>query len=81
MNGAVRRICLVLIGVLYVASVPWYRESGEEPSVWLGLPDWVAVSVLCYVAVAILNAFAWLATDVPDDVAGVADAKDGEAPR
>ena len=68
MNAMVRRICLVLIGVLYVVSVPWYRESGEAPAIWLGLPDWVAVSVLCYVAVAVLNAFAWRATDVPDDL-------------
>ncbi len=66
MNGTVRRICLALIGVLYVVSVPWYRESGEAPAIWLGLPDWVVVAVLCYAGVAVLNAFAWMATDVPD---------------
>ena len=68
MNATVRRICLGLIGVLYVLSVPWYRTAGEEPEIWLGLPDWVAVSVLCYVAVAVLNAFAWSATEVSDDL-------------
>lgn len=68
MNGTVRRVCLALIGVLYVVSVPWYRESGEAPRIWLGLPDWVAVSVLCYVGVAILNAFAWMATEVDDEL-------------
>ncbi len=68
MNGWVRRVCLGLIGVLYVVSVPWYRESGQAPAIWLGLPDWVAVAVLCYVAVAVLNAFAWTATEVPDRV-------------
>ncbi len=39
----------------------------------LGLPDWVAVAVLCYVAAAVLNAAAWLLTDVPD-------ASDGDGP-
>lgn len=68
MNGTVRRVCLALIGVLYVVSVPWYREGGEAPAIWLGLPDWVAVSVLCYVGVAILNAFAWTATEVDDEL-------------
>ena len=33
---------------------------------WLGLPDWVAVALLCYAAVAVLNSLAWLLTDVPD---------------
>ena len=61
-----RRLCLLVIGLLYVASVPWYRNAGETPSVWLGLPDWVAVAVLCYVGVAIVNSVAWLNTDVPD---------------
>jgi hypothetical protein len=67
-NGTVRRVCLALIGVLYVVSVPWYRESGEAPTIWLGLPDWVAVAVLCYVGVAVLNAFAWTATEVDDEL-------------
>ncbi len=31
------------------------------------MPDWVTVAVACYVAVAVLNAFAWLLTDVPED--------------
>lgn len=67
-NTTLRRICLALIGVLYVAAVPWYRESGQAPEIWLGLPDWVAVSVLCYVSVAVLNALAWAATEVRDDL-------------
>lgn len=57
---------LVVIGLLYILSVPWYRTPGVAPEIWWGLPDWVAVSVGCYVAVAILNAFAWLSTEVPD---------------
>ena len=63
-----RSVRLVLIGLLYLLSVPWYRTSGEAPGLWFGLPDWVAVAVLCYVGVACLNAVAWLSTDVPDDV-------------
>lgn len=65
-SSTLRRLCLVVIGLLYVASVPWYRPSGAEPSLWLGLPDWVAVSVLCYVGVAIVNSVAWLNTEVPE---------------
>lgn len=77
MSTVVRRVCLVLIAVLYVASVPWYRTPGRPPTLWLGLPDWVAVALLCYVGVAILNAFAWLATEVPDEL----DEPDREASR
>ena len=61
-----RRLLLVAIGLLYVASIPWYREAGGEPRLWLGLPDWVAVALVCYAAVAVLNAAAWVMTDVPD---------------
>lgn len=63
------------MAVLYVASVPWYRSAGEEPGSLLGLPGWVAVALLCYVAAAFANAAAWLLTDVPD----VPDVRD--APR
>jgi len=56
---------LVAIGVLYALSIPWYRSGGEVGRLF-GWPDWVAISVGCYVAVAILNCAAWLLTDVPD---------------
>jgi hypothetical protein len=62
----VRRGLLVAIGVLYVVSIPWYRRSGAEPEVWLGMPDWAALAVACYAAVAVLNAAAWLLCDVDD---------------
>lgn len=62
-----RRLLLAAVGVLYVASVPWYREPGAEASVVLGLPDWVAVAVGCYVGVAVLNSIAWLLTDLRDE--------------
>lgn len=52
--------------MLYVVSIPWYRRGGDAPALWLGLPDWVAVAVGCYLAVAVLNAAAWLLAEVPD---------------
>jgi hypothetical protein len=60
-----RGALLCAIGVLYALSIPWYRDAGE-PALVFGLPDWVAVAVACYAAVAVLNAIAWLLTDVPD---------------
>jgi len=57
---------LSAIALLYVLSVPWYRRADRAVEIWLGLPDWVAVAVLCYAAAAVLNACAWLLTDVSD---------------
>ncbi len=62
-----RLLCLGVIALLYIASIPWYRDSDAPLRLWFGLPDWVAVALLCYVGVAIVNALAWLWTDVPDD--------------
>ncbi len=63
----VRRLLLGVIGVLYLVSIPWYREPGAAPEVGLfGLPDWVGVALACYVAVAVLNSVAWTLTDVSD---------------
>jgi len=64
-RAGIRRGLLVAIGGLFVVSIPWYRAAGE-PGRWLGLPDWVAVALVCYVAVAVLNSVAWLLTDIPD---------------
>jgi hypothetical protein len=61
-----RAVLLALVGVLYGLSIPWYRSAAAEPRLVLGLPDWVAVAVGCYAAIACLNALAWLLTDVPD---------------
>jgi Flp pilus assembly pilin Flp len=62
-----RGVLLGLIAVLYVISIPWYRTPGAPSGFLLGLPDWVAVALLCYVGVAIMNALAWFWTDVSDD--------------
>ena len=66
MHRRLRSALLVLIALLYLLSIPWYRTTGEEPELWLGLPDWVAVALACYVGVALLNSLAWLLTEVRD---------------
>ena len=71
-----RGLLLGMIVVLYALSIPWYRETGQEPALVLGLPDWVAVALGCYALVALLNAAAWLLTDIHDEVEG----PDGEGP-
>ncbi len=65
-RSRLRTALLAVIGLLYVVSIPWYRESGAESGTLFGLPDWVAVSIGCYIAIAILNSIAWFLTDVPD---------------
>ncbi len=83
MKPAARRrvvyvLCMIAIALLYVFSVPWYRDVDEPLTIWLGLPDWVAVALLCYVGVAILNGIAWSVVEVPDHPE---DPDDGEARR
>lgn len=76
--------CMILIVLLYIISVPWYRDDGAPLRLWLGLPDWVAVALICYVAVAILNAIAWAVADVPDsweDLSSSDGTNESEAPR
>jgi hypothetical protein len=72
-----RRLTLALIGLLYVASIPWYRETGAEPAIVLGLPDWVATALACYVGVALLNSVAWWLTEI-DDAGPVPGERPGE---
>jgi len=67
---------LAVIGVLFAVSIPWYRRGGEEAELWLGLPDWVSLAILCYVGIAALNSVAWLLTDIPDEVGDGDDAGD-----
>lgn len=61
-----RRVLLVAVVLLYVASVPWYRDPGSPVEIWLGLPDWATVALGCYVGAAVLNALAWYRSDVTD---------------
>lgn len=58
---------LALIVLLFILSVPWYRAETDELRLILGLPDWVAVAVGCYVLAACLNSVAWLWTEVDDE--------------
>lgn len=55
------------IGALFAASIPWYRTA-HTPDRLLGLPDWVTVALLCYALAAVLNAGAWLLTEIPDAI-------------
>lgn len=68
MRARLRYGLLAGIVLLYTLSIPWYREKGAEAETWLGLPDWVALALVCYACVAVLNALAWLLTDVPDEL-------------
>jgi hypothetical protein len=80
-NSRGRFVCLSIIALLYIASIPWYRDSDAPLRLWFGLPDWVAVALLCYVGVAILNALAWHWTDI-SDVSEVSEVSEQpEAPR
>ncbi len=74
--GRLRSALFGTIGLLYAISIPWYRTPGENPALWFGLPDWVAVALGCYVGVAVLNAVAWLLADVPDSERGAEDRDD-----
>jgi hypothetical protein len=62
-----RPLLLAAIALLYVFSIPWYRGQEAAANGLLGLPGWVGVALACYVAAAVLCAWAWLLTDVHDD--------------
>jgi hypothetical protein len=79
MRARARTWLLLAIGALYVLSVPWYRETGAEVDYWFGLPDWVAVALGCYVAVAVLNSVAWLLTDMSEEPRSRPTGEPGEA--
>jgi hypothetical protein len=51
------------VALLYIASVPWYRDLDAPLRLVFGLPDWVAVAIACYAVAACLNAAAWLLSD------------------
>ena len=72
-----RRALLATIAFLYLLSVPWYRETDAPLRIVFGLPDWVAVAVGCYIAVAFLNAIAWQLTRVSDSLESVEDSRQG----
>ncbi len=63
----VRRVLLGLIALLYVASVPWYRDADAPLRIVFGVPDWVAVAIGCYALAACLNAAAWRLSDASEE--------------
>ncbi len=42
---------------LFAVSVPWYLPPGSPARLWLGLPHWVVISLLAYLAVAVFTAY------------------------
>jgi hypothetical protein len=75
-RARLRGAILGVIGALYILSIPWYRESDAEATTVFGFPDWVAVSIGCYLAIAVLNSIAWLLTDVSDGNEGDAELRE-----
>ena len=73
--------CMIVIALLYLVSVPWYRDAEAPLRLWLGLPDWVAVALLCYVGVAMANALAWIVSDVSDGADDADDPDRAQDPR
>ena len=67
LRRSLRAVCLSLIALLYVLSVPWYRDTQAPLRIWFGLPDWVTVALFCYAGVAAINAVAWFLSDVSDE--------------
>jgi len=65
-RARVRKLLLAGITVLYGISIPWYRSDDTEFKLLLGLPDWVGIALGCYVGIAVLNAVAWLLTEIPE---------------
>ena len=61
-----RRLLLLGVVLLFAASIPWNRGPEAPVVIWLGLPDWVTWALACYAAAAVLNALAWLATEIRD---------------
>lgn len=56
MISTARRI-VIWIGylTLFALSIPWYLPADTVPSLWLGLPYWVVISLACCVLIACLN--------------------------
>ncbi len=50
---------LLLIAALYAMSIPWWWMGGE-PSVWLGMPSWALLSLLCAFGASSVVAYAAL---------------------
>ena len=74
-RSRLRALLLGAIGLLYLVSIPWYRAADAVPPLLLGLPNWVAIAVGCYLGAACLNAVAWWIAPLSDALP--ADRSDG----
>ena len=46
----------LIFAILLIGGVPWYWQSGDSISLWLGMPPWFVVSVGVSILVSILTA-------------------------
>ncbi len=42
---------------LFVLSIPWYLPGESPPSIWLGLPYWVWISLSVTLVIALFTVF------------------------
>jgi hypothetical protein len=47
----------LVYALLFGASVPWYLPQDNTPPIWLGLPQWVVMSLMATIGIAIFTAF------------------------
>jgi len=47
----------IIIGLLFVLSVPWYLPSDRPVALWFGLPYWVVISLSFSFAIAVFTAW------------------------
>ncbi|MGI9283463.1 MAG: hypothetical protein ACR2PX_28095 [Endozoicomonas sp.] len=59
-NKTLRTALQLLMLLLLIISVPWYRTPGSDPNIYLGMPDWVILALTCYVLVIFINLLLWL---------------------
>ncbi|WP_157674211.1 hypothetical protein [Endozoicomonas ascidiicola] len=62
MPHKIRKILLLLLPILLIISVPWYRDTdaNTDASQQSGMPDWALIAILCYLALSIISASIWL---------------------
>ena len=78
-KGRLRVLLFGAIGLLFLLSIPWYREANAAPPLLFGLPSWVAVAIGCYLGAACLNAIAWWIVPLSDHLPAAAEAGDDAA--
>ena len=49
-------IWVIYVG-LFILSIPWYLPGESPPSIWLGLPYWVWISLSVTLAIALFTVF------------------------